>query len=71
VFYLLIIPVFVFVEGKRLLRRPKTFNGLAALVWFVITASSFIFVLNNKMLGFIPIVHVVAIMVYYSLTFRR
>ena len=64
-FYLLILPAFILSEGIYLVRHPKTFRGLAASVWLVITGISFLFIGNNRTLPWVPVMHVVAIGAYY------
>jgi hypothetical protein len=63
--YFLIVPLFVIKEGIYLLKHPRTFSGLAALLWAVITGASGFLIYDWKHLEFVPIFHVVAIGVYY------
>ena len=70
-FYLLALPLFVVTEGIYLVRHPRTFSGLAALVWFLITGISFLFIGNTRTLPWVPVMHVVAIGVYYFVKVRR
>jgi hypothetical protein len=65
--YLLIIPAFIFYEGRYLIRHPWTFNWTATIVWATITAIGFIFVREGPILGIVPVIHCVAIMAYYYL----
>lgn len=69
--YLLIIPWFVITEGIYLLRHPRTFNGLAALLWLVITGTSVFFIGKGWKLGLVPVIHVIGIAVYYFVKLRR
>ena len=64
-FYLLVLPAFILTEGIYLVKHPKTFRGLAALVWFVITGISFLFIGNTRTLPWVPVMHAVAIGAYY------
>lgn len=70
-FYFLIVPWFVIVEGIYLLRHPRTFNGVAAFLWAAITGSSVFFIGKDWKLGLVPVIHVVAIVVYYGVKLRR
>jgi len=63
--YFLIIPAFIFYEGGYLICHPWTFNWTATIVWATITAISLIFVREGPILGIVPVIHCVAIMVYY------
>ena len=69
--YLLIVPCFVVSEGIYLLRHQRTFNGLAAFLWAVITGTSVFFIGKDWKLGLVPVIHVVAIAVYYLVKLRR
>jgi hypothetical protein len=70
-FYLLILPAFVLSEGIYLVKHPKTFNGLAALIWLVITGTSFFFIGKGWKFGLVPVIHVIGIAVYYFVKLRR
>jgi hypothetical protein len=70
-FYLLILPAFVLREGIYLVRHPKTFSGLAALLWLVITGTSVFFIGKGWKLGLVPVIHVIGIAVYYFVKLRR
>lgn len=69
--YLLIVPWFVVVEGIYLLRHPRTFSGPAAFLWGVITGCSAIFIRDDWGIGLVPVIHIVAIMVYYFVKLHR
>ena len=62
---MLIVPVFLLREGIYLARDPKTFNGLAAFVFLVVAGIGLIFTRNERTLGLVPVIHVVAIALYY------
>ena len=69
--YFLIVPWFVIMEGIYLLRHPRTFNGLAAFLWVVISGASGFVIYDGRNLGLVPVFHVVAIGVYYFVKLRR
>ena len=69
-FYFLIVPWFVVSEGIYLLRHPRTFNGLAAFVFLVVVGIGFIFARNERTLGLVAVIHVVAIGLYYTIKRR-
>jgi len=70
-FYLLILPAFMVTEGIYLVKHPRTFSGLAAFVWAVISGVSFIFVSSERTLPLVPVTHVVGIAVYYFVKLHR
>lgn len=69
--YFIIIPVFILTEGPYLIRHPKTFNTLASILWVFITGISFLFIPNIRTLPIIPIIHAVAIAIYYLVKLHR
>ena len=70
-FYLLAVPVFVVTEGIYLVRHPRTFSGLASFLWAVMTGISFLFIGNTWTLPWVPVMHIVAIGVYYFVKVRK
>ena len=70
-FYLVLAPCFVLTEGMYLLRHPRTFNGLAAFLWAVITGASGFLISEGSNLHFVPVVQVFAIVVYYVVKLLR
>lgn len=62
---MLIIPVFLFREIRFLIRHPKTFSPLATILWVLITAASIPFMENKPTLGLVPVIHAIAVGVYY------
>jgi len=65
--YFLIIPAFIFYEGRYLINHPWTFNLMATIVWATITGMSFLLFRIEKVAGFTPFVWGAATLVYYLL----
>jgi len=68
--FFLIIPAFLLTEGRYLFKHPKTFSWPAAFVWLLVTGFSFIFVGSERTLGLVPLIHVVAIALYYFIKLK-
>ena len=69
--FLLILPGFILVEGIYLIRHPRTFNGLAAFVWAVISGLGFLVGLKEQSLEAWSIGQLIAVMVYYGVKLHR
>ena len=69
--FLLVLPGFILLEGIYLIRHPRTFNGLAAFVWAVISGLGFLVGLKEQSLEAWSIGQLVAVAVYYGIKLHR
>ena len=61
------VPAFILAEGTYLVRHQKKFSWFAVFAWAVITGSSIFFISNKPTLPLVPVIDMVAIVVYYLL----
>ena len=70
-FYLLAVPVFIMAEGIYLVKHPRTFSGLAAFLWAVISGIGFFLGVKDESLAEWAIGQVVALIVYYMIKLHK
>ena len=56
----------IFMEGKRLVRHPREFEGVAVIAWLLITAVGCALLLNYHTAPFTILLFAISIPVYYS-----
>jgi hypothetical protein len=55
----------IFMEGKRLIRHPREFEGVAVIAWLLITAVGCVLLLNHHTAPFSLLLFAISIPVYY------